>query len=222
MDVTNTLTTPTALPTTTDTVQNPDGILGKDDFLQLLLIEMRYQDPTDPMDTEKILSQTSELASLEASENTNKALEDLAASLGTSQNLTAVSAIGKIADLGNDDIRLDESGSTFFDLYLPDPVASGIFTITDSSGNVVKTIGLENLDQGVQAFEWDGTDDQGQRVESGIYHGSISYLNPDGESVESRVGLYPIESVRFENGEAYFKLGNSYVPMLQVKEIYGG
>ncbi len=222
MDVTNTLTTPNTLPTTADTVQNPDGILGKDDFLQLLLIEMRYQDPTDPMDTEKILSQTAELASLEASENTNKALEDLAASLSTSHNLSAVSAIGKMADLGNDDIRLDESGSTVFDLYLPDPLATGVFTITDNSGNVVKTIGLENLSGGVQAFEWDGTDDQGERVESGIYHGRISYLNPDGESVESRVGLYPIESVRFDNGEAYFKLGNSYVPMLQVKEIYGG
>ncbi|BDY13088.1 FlgD immunoglobulin-like domain containing protein [Hydrogenimonas cancrithermarum] len=221
MDVTNTLATP-SISTANDTIQNPNGILGKDDFLQLLLIEMRYQDPTDPMDTEKILTQTSELASLESSENTNKALEDLAATLGASQNLSAVTAIGKLADLGNDDIRLDESGSTRFDLYLPEALQAGTFTITDVSGNVVKTIRLENLAQGVQQFEWDGTDDQGNRVDSGIYHGSISYVTPDENEVKSRVGVYPIESVRFENNEAYFKLGNSYVPLAQIEEIYEG
>ncbi|HUH42926.1 MAG TPA: flagellar hook capping FlgD N-terminal domain-containing protein, partial [Sulfurimonas sp.] len=52
------------------------SILGKDDFMKLLLVELQYQDPTEPMDTEKILTQTSQLAPLEASENTNKALSD--------------------------------------------------------------------------------------------------------------------------------------------------
>ncbi len=220
MDITNTLTTPTATAKTADTVQNPDGILGKDDFLKLLLIEMQYQDPTDPMDTEKILTQTSQLASLEAASNTNEALEKLANSLGTSQNMGAIAAIGKTADLGNDDIRLDESGSTQFDLYLPESLQQGTFTITDVNGNVVKTIGLEDMGSGVHRFEWDGTDDRGNRVDSAIYHGSVTYTTPEGAAAHSRVGVYPIESVRFDGGEAYFKLGNSYVPLAQIEEIY--
>ena len=72
-------------------------ILGKDDFMTLLLVELQHQDPTEPMDSEKILSQTSQLATLEASENTNKALADLATSLGASQNFSSISAIGKTA-----------------------------------------------------------------------------------------------------------------------------
>ncbi len=220
MEITNTLTTPTAAVTTQETVQNPDGILGKDDFLKLLLIEMQYQDPTDPMDTEKILTQTSQLASLEAASNTNEALEKLADSLGTSQNMGAIAAIGKTADLGNDDIRLDDSGATQFDLYLPEPLERGTFTITDVNGNVVRSIDLENMGSGIHAFEWDGTDDQGNRVDSAVYHGSITYTTTDGVEAHSRVGVYPIESVRFDGGEAYFKLGNSYVPLEQIEEIY--
>jgi len=74
------------------------SILGKDDFMTLLLVELQHQDPTEPMDSEKILSQTSQLATLEASENTNQALSDLAASLGSSQQYSTIAAIGKTAD----------------------------------------------------------------------------------------------------------------------------
>ena len=47
--------------------------LQKDDFLKLLLVELQHQDPTEPMDSEKILSQTSQLATLESAQNTNDA-----------------------------------------------------------------------------------------------------------------------------------------------------
>jgi flagellar basal-body rod modification protein FlgD len=43
------------------------SILSKDDFMTLLLVELQHQDPTEPMDSEKILSQTSQLATLELS-----------------------------------------------------------------------------------------------------------------------------------------------------------
>ena len=72
----NSVGTNAATATTSSTTVNPNGVLGKDDFLKLLLLELKYQDPTSPMDSEKILSQTSQLAGLEASENTNKALDN--------------------------------------------------------------------------------------------------------------------------------------------------
>ena len=53
-------------------VENEKGILGKDEFLKLLLVELQHQDPTAPVETDKILSQTSQLARLEASTNTNE------------------------------------------------------------------------------------------------------------------------------------------------------
>ncbi|OQX73565.1 MAG: hypothetical protein B6D59_05275 [Campylobacteraceae bacterium 4484_4] len=81
---------------------NPKSILGKDDFLKLLLTELSYQDPTSPMDTEKILTQTSQLATLETQQNTNKVMTELANRFKMEQSMSAISAIGRTARLSNE------------------------------------------------------------------------------------------------------------------------
>lgn len=204
--------------TTADT--DNKNILGKDDFMKLLLVELQHQDPTEPMDSEKILSQTSQLATLEASENTNKALSDLAASLGNSQQFSTISAIGKTADIGSNAVVLDEGSDTTFEVYFPDDVERGNVEILDVNGNILKTLDVGTNPKGVYQFTWDGTDSSGNAVDSGIYYATASYTNPNGDALTTRVGAYPIESVRFENGETFVKVGSNYVPLSQIVEVY--
>jgi len=194
--------------------------LGKDDFLKLLLVELQHQDPTEPMDSEKILSQTSQLATLESAQNTNDALEKLAASLGSSQQFSTIAAIGKTADLGSNAIGYDEGTTTTFEMYFPDEVAAGTLEILDSSGNIISTIGIEPNAAGVYQFGWDGMLSNGTAAESGVYYVTASYTNGDGTPLTTSMGSYPIESVRFEEGETLVKVGSSYVPLAQIKEIY--
>lgn len=196
------------------------NILGKDDFMKLLLTELQYQDPTEPMDSEKILTQTSQLATLEASENTNKALSDLAASLGNSQQFSTIAAIGKTADIGSNALVLDEGSDTTFEVYFPDDVERGNVEILDVNGNILKTLDVGTNPKGVYQFTWDGTDSTGNVVESGIYYATASYTNPNGDALTTRVGAYPIESVRFEGGETLVKIGSNYVPLSQIVEVY--
>jgi len=203
-------------------INNVDkSILGKDDFMKLLLVELQYQDPTEPMDSEKILSQTSQLAGLESSEKTNKALSDLAASLGNSQQFSTISAIGKTADLGSNAVAHDEGSVTSFEVYFPEDVSTGEIEILDSNGNTVSTMAIDN-DQtsGVYQFDWTGELSNGSQAESGVYYVTASYRNPTGDQLTTRMGAYPIESVRFEEGKALVKVGSQYVPLDQIKEIY--
>ena len=203
--------------------------LGKDDFMKLLLVELQYQDPTEPMDGEKILTQTSQLAGLESAENTRKALEELTASLGTTDQFATISAIGKRADLGSDAISLDKGSTAEFEVYFPEDIAHGTVDITDLEDNLIATIDIEikedgvdvdKLNAGVYKFSWDGLDSNGNQVESGIYRINSSYVDPTGTQQTSRLGAYPIESIRFEDGKAFAKLGSSYVPMEQIVEVY--
>ena len=69
----NNLATEGAVPTSTNTVEDKT-FLKQDDFLTLLLVQLQHQDPTEPTDSEKILTQTSQLAGLEAAGNTNRDL----------------------------------------------------------------------------------------------------------------------------------------------------
>ena len=199
---------------------NPKGVLGKDDFMKLLLVQLQYQDPTEPMDTEKILTQTSQLASLEASDNTKKALEDLSKSLGNAQQFSTISAIGKTADLGTDSIAHDKGEQTSFEVYFPKDVQQGVVSIKDNDGNLVKTLDLGTNKAGVYQFTWDGTTTGGESAESGIYHISANYSDQDGNAQQTRLGAYPIESVRFDNGNTLVKVGSNYVPLDKIKEVY--
>jgi flagellar basal-body rod modification protein FlgD len=195
--------------------------LSNDDFMTLLLVELQNQDPTDPMDSAKVLTQTSELATLESTDNTNSALENLAKSLSSSNNFSSISAIGKTADLGSNAITYSQAnGDTSFKLYFPSDVKSGSVEILDNNGNVLQTLDAQTGDAGTYTYDWDGKDLAGNTVDDGLYYATASYKDSTGEDLTTRVGTYPIESVKFDNGSAYFKVGSGYVAMDDVAEIY--
>ena len=67
-------------PTTTssnDKVFNPNSQLDKDAFMKLFLTELEHQDPTSPMDTDKMLQQTAYLSTMEMNDNMQKSLDNL-------------------------------------------------------------------------------------------------------------------------------------------------
>jgi len=207
---------------TDSTATNPDGELDSDAFMTLLLAQLQYQDPTDPMDSETILSQTSQLASLESATNTNTALDDLTSQLSSSTDLGALNAIGKMASLGTSAITYESGQTSEFDMYFDDEISDGTISITDSSGNTIKTASLSSQagKSGTLGFSWDGTDSDGNSVESGEYNIKATYITPDDTIKTTQVGVYPVESVKYDNGVASVKVGNSYVAFDDISEFY--
>jgi flagellar basal-body rod modification protein FlgD len=72
--------------------RRPGNELDKDAFLQLLVAQLRYQDPTAPMDSASFMAQTSQLTSVEK-------LTDLAttsrSAFDVQQRLGAASLVGR-------------------------------------------------------------------------------------------------------------------------------
>jgi len=202
--------------------ENPNGVLDKDSFMKLLLVELQYQDPTEPMDSEKILSQTSQLATLESANNTNKAMEELVNRLNKNMDMGSLAAIGKMASLGSNAVTLPESGPAKFEIYFQEEIKTGKMTITDKNGVIVREIDLDGQagKSGVLAFEWDGFNDSGEQLPAGYYSVKSEYLDVDNKQQETQFGIYPVESVRYEDGKPLMKLGSSYVPMEYIKEFF--
>jgi len=207
-----------------DNTSVDNTILGKDDFMTLLLTELQHQDPTSPMDSEKILSQTSQLASLESQEKTNKALEDLTASFVNSKNFSAVSAIGKMAQLENNiQLKLNDDGTPSpvnFNLEFAENAKSGSINIYDENNNLVKTMEITETDAGTKSFNWDGKTNAGENAEGGKYTIQANYQNADGLTLAANAGSYKIESVKFDDSKTYVKLNGNYISFDQVAEIY--
>ncbi len=203
---------------------NPSSILGKDDFMKLLLTELQHQDPTSPMDSDKILTQTSQLAALESQDKTNKALDELTASFKQSKNFSAVSTIGKYARLENKvNLTQDTNGNinpTSFELNFAEDIKSGQIEIYDENNRLVKVMKLDEDTKGTHSYTWNGLSDAGEEVKPGKYTITSSYYNPDGVKLSGEFGSYKVESVKFEDEKTYLKLNGSFIPFDKVQEIY--
>ena len=71
------------------------GELGKDAFMKLLITELRYQDPTRPMEDREFIAQMAQFSTLEQMNNMNKEIAGLAKS---SRSAEIFSFLGKSID----------------------------------------------------------------------------------------------------------------------------
>ena len=199
---------------------NPRSILKKDDFLKLFLTELQYQDPTDPMDTEKIITQTADLTTVEAMDNMQKSMGTLIKSFQSTSGMDTISAVGKIADTGLDGFTIDKGGYPVdFQLYFPLDYKSAEVVIKDSTGNIVKKFPLEGNKFGVKDITWDGYNSSNEAVNPGVYKVEASYITQWGESKNTRLGVYPIDSVVLGKEMPEAKIGDRYYQFNEIKEI---
>lgn len=90
--------------------------LNYDDFLQLMVAQLRNQDPLNPTDSTEYMSQIAQFSSVEQGINTNSKLDQLLVNSNISQastmvGLTLTSADGSISGIVTS-VRIDSSGST--------------------------------------------------------------------------------------------------------------
>ncbi|ECL1093724.1 flagellar basal body rod modification protein [Campylobacter jejuni] len=213
-------------------VSNPNATLDKDAFLKLLLIELQHQDPTDPMDSDKMLTQTSQLSALEMQQNTNttmqkmvETMEKLSNSFSTSMSTAAVGAIGKMATVNENKVKLTGADEVIaLKMYLPeDSDDKGItLEVYDKNNKLVfseKSNEGKEVSKGLFTLEWPGRNNDGVYAGDGEYSVKVVYNNKNGEKITANYGTYPIEGIKFVDGIAYAKMGGQYVSFDDIGEI---
>lgn len=69
--------------------------LGKDAFLQLLVTQMQYQDPLNPVDNTEMIAQLAQFSSLEQMQNLNTGFNTLSGNIDQLNFLSASNMLGK-------------------------------------------------------------------------------------------------------------------------------
>lgn len=212
-------------------VSNPNATLDKDAFLKLLLIELQHQDPTDPMDSDKMLTQTSQLSALEMQQNTNttmqkmvETMQKLSDSFSTSMSTSALGAIGKMATVSDNKIKLTGADELIaLKMYLPeDSDEKGVtLEIYDSNNKLVfsEKSDAKSISKGLFTMEWPGRNNDGVYAGDGEYTVKMVYNNKNGEKITANYGTYPIEGIIFKNGQAIAKMAGQEVPFDAIQEI---
>lgn len=106
-----------------NTAQRPGDILDKHDFLRLLTVQLRYQDPIDPVKDQDFIAQMAQFTSLEQIQNlTQKMDEFIDVQMTTSATSQAAALLGRTVAVFDPDTNESVVGvvdSVRFDLGLP-------------------------------------------------------------------------------------------------------
>ena len=140
----------------------------QDRFLQLLVTQLKNQDPLNPMDNAQMTSQMAQMSTVSGIEKLNTTLNSLVDDIGASQSMQAASMIGKEVLVPGANLTLSK-GSAYAGINLSSAADQVTLKITDSSGKVVQTETLGAHAAGVFNIAWDGAQADGTKAADGNY-----------------------------------------------------
>jgi flagellar basal-body rod modification protein FlgD len=178
----------------------------QDRFLSLLIAQMKNQDPLNPLDNAQVTSQMAQLSTVQGIEKMNASLETLAASLASGQAAQAANLIGHVVLAPGNQVTPAEDANVI-GFELPYGVDSLTATVTDASGNVVRTMNLGARDGGIGMAAWDGLTDQGTAAAPGQYSFSLEAVQGGRQVDATPLALGQVSSVFAEAGKVQLDLG---------------
>lgn len=143
--------------------------LGKDAFLQLLVTQMKNQNPLDPQDNTQFVAQLAQFSSLESMQNLTSTVNSIATSYQSSQALQASSLVGRSVIVNAGATYVDPTKGMSGQVVIPADTTATSIKISNSDGVLVDTIDLGAQKTGTTDFTWDGKDSTGTTLAAGNY-----------------------------------------------------
>ena len=145
----------------------PD-MLGRDDFLKLMLAQLKNQDPMKAMDPSEFLGQLAQFSTVSGIQEMQTSIGTLAESMRSAQVLDGSTMIGRDILVAGEDATLGATGSVRGAVDMPTGAVSAQMNIRDASGQLVRSMSVSTT-AGLQDFTWDGTTNAGERAAAGDY-----------------------------------------------------
>lgn len=155
------------------------SLADQDVFMTLYIEQLKNQDPTAPQDTNDMVAQMSQFNQVEQLTTISSRLEQMAASLTSSQALSASTMVGKSVFVSQSSAELTEGDEMAMRVSIPEDALATTLKISDQNGSVVREVELRNGE-----YVWDGKDASGNNLPSGNYSFSATARNIDGNVVQ--------------------------------------
>lgn len=196
--------------------------MDKQAFLMLLVTQLQYQDPLNPMEDTDFVAQLAQFSSLEAQQTSNEYLEEM---LTIQQEMTAISAanyIGKEVSARGYGISVTDGQASTVQFAAAETMSKCTVNILDSStSTIIATVDLGELAASIHDFTWDGKKNDGSTAADGVYTVAFVGYNSAGERVlvdTSVTGL--VNGVSYYNGETYLRMADGRtVTIGNVREV---
>lgn len=152
--------------------------LGKNEFMELMIAQLKNQNPLEPQDNGDFIAQLAQFSSLEEIQGLSGSVQDVVGQFRSTQALQASAMVGRTVLVPSQTGILGASGSVEGVVDVPATTSSLRVDVLNSSGELVRQLDLGAAQTGQKSFEWDGKDGSGNVMPEGTYaikaHGSYT------------------------------------------------
>ncbi len=209
--------------------QGADAFLkSSQDYLQLFMAQIKYQDPTEPFGVDKMASQLANLSTVQQSIETNSSLKDLLKLSSSSQASSVANFINRQVEyIGGEFYFFPEAQTQTISYELDRSFATTAIEIKDEGGKTIWKGEGQNV-SGNHKFEWNGKDDLGNNVREGKYSITINGFDVDGKATQIQTLTNGVVSgVDYtNNGQPNLVFGSEKSPIkvsiANVANVFGG
>ncbi len=193
--------------------------LGQDDFMKLMLEQLRNQDPFKPTENGEFIAQMAQFSTVTGIEEMQKSLAELANSLGNYQALQSAGLVGHSVLVPSDTFSLDEDNTLEGVFEIESSTGNAIANIYSDEGELVRQINLGIHPAGENPFSWDGTLENGTRAEPGSYTIAVTHGSGENTVAADVMIKQKIDSVNFSTSNGEIILNTADGQSLKFSEV---
>lgn len=196
--------------------------LDKDAFFKLMLAQLKNQDPTNPLKSHEMAAQLANFSSLEQMTNINQTLNEMKNGQKPMEQFQTLNFIGKaVAGDSSKIVRAKGDKDHDFQFTLQNPAEKVEIRIRNNdTGETIRTISLNKLNEGENKFVWNGQNEKGQPVPAGNYQMFAEAFNQAGVKQVIKTDFAgTITGVNYTSEGPVLMVGNQSVRLRDVKKI---
>lgn len=187
--------------------------LDKDDFLRIMITQMRHQDPMEPFKAEQFATELAQFTSVEQMQNMNQSLNKMANQNHPLERMAMANLIGKTVTVDRERFPHTENTNSSLTFTIPKDAANVRIAIIAESGEPVLEKDLGPQKAGANSFNWDGIRSNTLPAKSGNYLFRVDAKDDKGQSLQTgSIGQAKVVGVSFEGNEPVFLIGDPARP----------
>jgi flagellar basal-body rod modification protein FlgD len=189
--------------------------LTKDDFLKMLLAQLKNQDPLKPVDGTDFTAQLAQFTSLEQLTNMSTQLQNMSLAQSANTDAQSIDLIGKevTADSGN---NISVNGaSTNLSYNLDGDATQVAISIYDENGSLVDVLDCANQAKGTNNVTWNTAN-----VTKGNYTFQVAASDAAGNDITAKSFVSGVVSdVQFKNNTIYVTINGQQIPFSSIVSV---
>lgn len=156
---------------------------GADQFIKLMLAQLKNQDPMKPLEPAEFLGQLAQFSTVTGIQGMSGSVSELVGSMRSSQALSGANLVGHEVLAPGSVAAFDGASPVRGAADCPPGAGSVEFVVRDPSGAVVRRIQAAPAADGLTEFAWDGRGDSGAALPPGQYRiDAVARFGGRGES----------------------------------------